>query len=60
MILRNTSYNRYSSRPVSYLGKIIQSQLMWNMKTNRFRDEEGEKKDPEIGYKIDRNVLIHI
>ena len=27
---------------------------MWNMETNRFRDEEGLIKDPEIGDKIDK------
>ena len=27
---------------------------MWNMQTNRFSDEEGKIKDPDIGDKIDR------
>lgn len=33
---------------------LLCHQLMWNMETNRFRDEEGLIKDPEIGDKIDK------
>jgi phosphatidylinositol 4-kinase len=32
---------------------LLCHQLMWNMMTNRFRDEEGTVKDPDIGFKID-------
>ena len=37
---------------------LLCHQLMWNMKTNRFRDEEGEVKDEEIGDKIDSILKI--
>ena len=33
---------------------LLCHQLMWNMQTNRFSDEEGKIKDPDIGDKIDR------
>ena len=33
---------------------LLCHQLMWNMLTNRFCDEDGKIKDPDIGDKIDK------
>ena len=33
---------------------LLCHQLMWNMQTNRFSDEDGKIKDAEIGDKIDK------
>ncbi|XP_021377626.1 phosphatidylinositol 4-kinase alpha-like isoform X3 [Mizuhopecten yessoensis] len=34
--------------------QLLAHQLLWNMKTNVYRDEEGQEKDEEIGDTLDR------
>ena len=35
---------------------LFQSQLIWNMKTNIFSDEDGKMVDPVIGDLLDRLI----
>ena len=38
---------------IVHFSPILAHQLIWNMKTNMYRDEDGQVKDPDIGSQLE-------